>query len=82
MHLGTYNNPIATICHNDDDHKDENHRKVAFWIQDGRLVAQAEDDEEEHEVECPEVTHIEEALDYLKQSYGATEWDLKFFANK
>lgn len=44
--LGSRERPVATICHNEDDHTDPHHRRVAIWTEGDRIMAQAPDDDE------------------------------------
>jgi hypothetical protein len=78
MDLGTFKNPIATICHNEDDYKDSNYRRVHLWVENYRILAQSEDENEPHSPELPNVKTRENALLTIKSAYQNTVWDLRF----
>jgi len=78
LSAGTRQHPIATVVHNDDQWDDPNARRVAIWAEDGKLIAQADDDAESYEIaECFEYVDLDSAIADLHQMYDSPVWDLQ-----
>ena len=68
---------VATICHNDDDQNDKNHRRVRLELvhEDGGYVWQTSDGED---TATGVFRTIKDAMHAASQAWGSDVWGLKF----
>jgi len=70
---------VATICHNEDDYRDQNHRRVTLVLRRDRDKYRwygVEEDGTEYDTEVSAGT-VAQAEDAACHAWGAMEWDLQ-----
>lgn len=64
---------LGTICHNDDNAADPDHRRVEVWMdEDGVIWA---DRNSPHRPDMPEASSYEHAIKLCRAAWGGAVWD-------
>lgn len=69
----------ASICHNEDDHRDPNHRRVRLELirdTDGRFRWYTEEGDERYDTDVSAAT-VADACSAAKAAWGGREWALR-----
>lgn len=66
---------IGTICHNDDNPRDPNHRRIVIWM-DGKGVIWA-DPANPHRPDAPKARDFDDAVRIASRVWSGPEWDFE-----
>jgi len=66
---------IGTICHNDDNAMDADHRRIEIWVEGGQLLADRNNPQNHGDAK-----DVNEAVRMASQLWSGREWDFRLDA--